>query len=334
MPGNRHPFRGARRPTVVKSVIAAMAVNTWPCRPSQPGSLGWVAVRGWLVLGISGLMAGLSVAACSPSGAGGAAGAGQTARTRLPATASSSSPPRVVGPPSGDIPFPKFSYATCSSVQSADGSCLLPRQSSPTQAIRDRYASAYDEMTGLLSLCRAAGYSNCTRAGQHYLSASGVPLTVSMAGVYQEVPGFREQLQSWLRTSVAAALHRLRDTPPDRSASVTWDSGGAGRGWGSFDTEDANTDWHYTLGRFWARMAGDAWIGPVGPDGDRPVRIRYRSFLWDIYNFNAGSRFESLEDLAKAGMAADFLVTGASTTEVVSATIISIKPGSLVARAS
>jgi hypothetical protein len=283
------------------------------------------------MLGISGLVAGLSVAACSPSGAGGAAGAGQTARTRLPATAS---PPRVVAPPAGGIPFPKFSYATCGSPQSADGSCLLPRQPRPAQRIRDRYASAYDEMTGLLSLCRAAGLSNCARAGQHYLGASGAPLTVSVAGVCQDVPGFREQLQSWLRTSVAAALRGLRHTPPGRSASVTWDSGAAARGWGSFDAEDANSDSHYTLGRFWARMAGDAWIGPVGPGGSRPVRIRYRSFLWDIYNFNAGSRFENLEDLAKAGMAADFLVTGASKTEVISATLTSVRPGSLVARAS
>jgi hypothetical protein len=284
------------------------------------------------VLGITGLVAGLSVAACSPSGAGAAAGAGQTARTRPPAT--TSSPPRVVAPPAGDIPFPKFSYATCGSPQSADGSCLLPRQPPPTRAVRDRYASAYDEMTGLLSLCRTAGYSNCARAGQHYLGAGGAPLTVSMAGVYQDVPGFQAQLQSWLRTSVAAALRDLRDTPPDRSASVTWDSGGAGRGWGSFDADNSSSDWHYALGRFWTRMAGDAWIGPASPGGDRPVRIRYRSFLWDIYNFNAGSRFANLEDLAKAGMAADFLVTGASKTEVISTTIASIKPGSLVPRAT
>jgi hypothetical protein len=285
------------------------------------------------MLGISGLVAGLSVVACSPSGAGSAAGAGQTARTRPPAT-TTTSPPRVVAPPAGDIPFPKFSYATCGGPESDDGSCLLSRQPPPAQRLRDRYASAYDEMTGLLSLCGAAGYRNCARAGQHYLSASGAPLTVSVAGVYQDVPGFREQLQPWLRTSVAAALRGLRHTPPDRAASATWDSGGAGRGWGSFDTEDTNSDWHYTLGRFWARMAGDAWIGPVGAAGDRPVRIRYRSFLWDIYNFNAGSRFENLEDLAKAGMAADFLVTGASKTEVISTTITSIRPGSLVARAS
>jgi hypothetical protein len=189
-------------------------------------------------------------------------------------------------------------------------------------------------MTGLLGLCRTAGFSNCARAGQHYLSASGAPLTVSVAGVYQDVPGFREQLQSWLRTSAGAALRGLHDTPPDRSASVTWDSGGAARGWGSFDAADTNSDSRYTLGRFWGRMAGDAWIGPVSPDGDRPVRIRYRSFVWDIYNFDSGSRFENLEDLAKAGMAADFLVTGASKTEVISTTITSVKPGSLVARAS
>jgi hypothetical protein len=290
-----------------------------------------VAVRGWLALGISGLVAGLSLAACSLPGAEGPAAAGQATGPRARATATR---PSGVAPPAGEISFPKFSYATCASPQSADGSCLLPRQPLPAQRVRDRYASAYDEMTGLLSLCRAAGLSNCARAGQHYLGASGASLTVSVAGVCQGVPGFREQLQSWLRTSVTAALRGLRDTPSDRSASVTWDSGTAAAGWRSFDAQDANDDWSYTLGRFWGRMAGDAWIGPAGPDGDRPVRIRYRSFLWDIYNFNAGSRFGKLEDLAKAGMAADFVVTGASKTEVISTTITSIRPGSLVARAS
>ena len=314
-----------------RPLVTAMPRHLFVPRWWERGSLGWVAVRGWLVRGISGLVAGLLVAACSPSGAGGAPGAGQTTRTRAPATAS---PPRTVPPPTGDIPFPKFSYATCGSVSSDDGSCLLPPQPPPAQSTRDQHASAYDEMTGLLRLCGLAGFANCTRAGQHYLSASGTPLTVSVAGVYLDLPGFRVQLQSWLRASVAAALHGLRNTPPGRSASVTWDSGGAARAWGSFDSDDTNSDWHYTLGRFWARMAGDAWIGPVGPGGDRPVRIRYRSFLWDIYNFNAGSRFGNLEDLAKAGMAADFLVTGASKTEVISTTLTSIRPGSLVARAS
>jgi hypothetical protein len=280
------------------------------------------------VLLITGLVAGLAASACSPTSvgaAGGASAAGQAGGNRATATATPHVS-RVTAPPAGRIPFPEFSYATCRGPQFADGSCLLPRQLAPTQRTRDRYASIHDEMTGLLSLCATAGFDNCARAGRHYLGASGTPITVSVARLYQDVPGFQELLQSWLQTRVASALRGLRGTPPDRSASATWDSGGAAREWGSFDAAGDSGDWHYTLGRFWARMTGDVWIGPAGPGGDRPVRIRYRSFVWDIYNFNAGSLFQDLEDLAKAGIAADFLITGASKTEVINTSLSVLGP--------
>jgi hypothetical protein len=54
--------------------------------------------------------------------------------------------------------------------------------------------------------------------------------------------------------------------------------------------------------------------------------------VWDIYNFNAGSRFQDLEDLAKVGMAADFLITGASKTEVISMSLSAFRAWALVAR--
>lgn len=275
---------------------------------------------------IAGLVAGLLVSGCSQPPAprpGGGSDHGRPSAVPSPAVR-----------PAGDIPFPRFSYPVCGGPQSADGSCFLPRQPAPARSARARYASDYTEMNGLLTACVAAHFSNCARAGYHYLGASGSPITISVAALYRDVPGFRGQLQSWLREHVATALRGLRRTPPGRSASAAWDSGGATREWGSFDAAQTGSDWHYTLGKFWVRMAGDAWIGQAGPDGDRPVQIRYRTFVWDIYNFDAGSRFQNLEDLAKAGMAADFLVTGESKTEVISGTVGSVDPDLLVAEGS
>ena len=75
-------------------------------------------------------------------------------------------------------------------------------------------------------------------------------------------------------------------------------------------------------------MVGDVWVGPVDQSGDRPIQIRYRSFMWDTYNF--GKSFQNLEDLASAGLAADFLEQGASNTNVVDTTLHSLNTDSLV----
>jgi hypothetical protein len=191
-------------------------------------------------------------------------------------------------------------------------------------------------MIGLLGACEEVGFYNCAQEGYHYLDATGTTATISVAALYSGLPGFQQLFQYWLSDNISKAVQSLQSTPTDGSAAYAWDTSGSrqNRSWTEFDTTDHTNDWHWTLGRFSVRMVGDVWIGPANQSGDRPVQIRYRSFMWDIYDFTPGQKFGNLEDLAKVGMAADFVETGESSIEVINTTLKALNPNSLVAQGS
>lgn len=230
--------------------------------------------------------------------------------------------------PTGDIPFP---YFPCQS-PGGDASCpKLPKQPPPSAATALLYAADRDEAEDLLTACLADQLMNCYRMGQHYLSAAGTPETLSMADMYTGVPDLQAQFQYWLRQNVAEAVQNLSATPSADSARYNWDTAGTTQNWYVFHAVQPDNDWTWTLHGFSIRMVGDVWVGPEDSSGNRPVQVRYRSFMWDVYNFNF-QPFTNLEDLAKHGMAADFVETGESPTEVVTSTLSAINPGGLIAR--
>lgn len=266
---------------------------------------------------------------------GGAPSPSSSQALSYPSTPGVSSPSASAVPqttkPAGDIPFPKYSYATCPSPQADDGTCLLPVQPAPSEVTRLRYSGDLAEMRALVNFCLATIFPNCARAGYHYLDASGTPVTISVAALYSGLPGFQGQFQYWLTQNVGEAIQSLRGTPANGSSIYKWDTAGTTQNWFTFNAASYTNDWHWTLGHFSVRMVGDVWIGPANQSGDRPVQIRYRSFMWDIYNF--GGDFANLEELAKHGMAADFLETGESSTVIVNTTLNSLNPNSLAAHA-
>jgi hypothetical protein len=207
----------------------------------------------------------------------------------------------------------------------------MPKQPEPSLATRIQYAADLAEMRALVNLCLSTVFPNCAFAGYHYLNASGTPRVVPVADLYSGLPGFQGQFQYWLRQNVGEAVASLRNAASAGSAVYHWDTAGTTENWAPFDAAATTNDWHWTLGHFSIRMVGNVWIGPTDTSGSRPVQIMYRSFMWDTYNFEG--EFANLEDLAKVGMAADFLETGESNTVVINSTLQSLNPDSLVAHA-
>lgn len=144
---------------------------------------------------------------------------------------------------------------------------------------------------------------------QHYLGASGSQYTIAIDQLMDDQPPLLASFIHYLRLDSIAALASLEATPPASCATRSISSGWVGY------TDTSNDDWHYALRSFGYQLAGTMWIGQADASGRRPVRILYRAFVADTYNFNASdATFGRFEQLARDGWAADFRVVGQTAT--------------------
>jgi hypothetical protein len=192
------------------------------------------------------------------------------------------------------------------------------------------YGNILLEMKGLLSLCRAKGYGNCNRLGQHYLDASGTPTTIDLHSLIAAQGPLRLQYQYWVRDNAQKLLTQLASTPAGSSASLPFDTAGTTTNWAGYTVTD-KADWYYALHGSSIRMRGDLWIGPAVANSDRPIQLRYRAFMFDVYDFG-GDFFGQFSYLHDLGWAAEFLVTVQSPVEVTTATLANFNPATLTLR--
>lgn len=207
--------------------------------------------------------------------------------------------------PMGEVPYPAPGYGPTPPKKPNRSGSLLK-----------------DAFIDLISGCAAVGWKYCAGLGLHYLDRSGAPVGLPIGDLlWQQRPAWAS-LEWQLRHNAQQALDRARSTPARSSATVPFDTG-----WYGYNATGRN-DWHYALGHFSIRLRGDLWIGPADGAGNRSVQLRYRTFLWDVYDFRGGefSRFAALHD---QGRAAEFLVTGAGRTIRRQFTTATMRPGSL-----
>lgn len=240
----------------------------------------------------------------------------------------SNAPPAPVASdpkPSGNIQMPP--------IPDMKARAQRAKQPSPSTATLLRDSGLAAEMQSLLNFCYQAYFSHCYNYGEHYLQASGTEQFVSMnelLGGLGGLPSLRDQYQFWVQDNVGRAAATLKLTPANSAVTRAFDTAGTTQNWTRFDAADRTTDWHYAIGNFSIRMRGNVWIGPVDKSGVRPLQIQYRLYMFDVYNFTPGDRFGSFEKLAEDGIAADFLITGASRTTTISTTSSALNPRFLV----
>jgi hypothetical protein len=221
---------------------------------------------------------------------------------------------------------PPPSYIAYPSLPSGSGLSKEPPASLLTQA---HYAYLVAEFQTLMTFCLDVGFQNCYRSGEWYLGASGADFYLDFGSLMQALPTLQGQLQYWLRYNVGALVSQLRATPASSSVLKTFDTGGPSQNWFVFHQSAGYSDWYYTLGDFSVRMLGDVWIGAADSSGNREIRVSYRSFVFDTYDFAPGSKFGSFADLAAHGMAATFHEEGSSATIQKSASASSFDPSTL-----
>jgi hypothetical protein len=117
----------------------------------------------------------------------------------------------------------------------------------------------------------------------------------------------KDSIQSWLNQQVNDALVPAAATPATGSKVIPFDTG-----WRDYTVTDLG-DWYFTLHSFRFRVVGDVWIGPADSAGNRRLQVRYRSQIYDLYDFTNTGPFD-FEQLAEHGWAAEFFVVGDTTT--------------------
>ena len=200
-----------------------------------------------------------------------------------------------------------------------------------------KYAHVLWAMEGLLNGCKAASWDNCYQLGEHYLDATGTPVTIPMHQLIQQEGPLRAKFQYWLNDNVNKMTTALRATPSNQAAVVCFDTGGGiatgncpesqfPSSWPQYKPSSPN--WVVALHTFSIRMIGDEWIGPADASGNRPVQIRYSSNMFDIYDFDPSDPvYGQFAGLAQLGWAAPFLETGSTGTVTVSTNLNAIASG-------
>lgn len=190
----------------------------------------------------------------------------------------------------------------------------LPRQSA--QANPPEVIESY---RSLIAMCGAGGFKNCYAMGKHYLEASGDSYQFPIGDlIWNEKPLWA--MYEWqVREHVATAMKTAGQSPPSNSQAVSFDSG-----WFPYSAT-GYTDWYYSLAHFQIRVVGDVWIGPED-QGDRPIQVRYRLFMFDLFDYGPTGEFAQFKELAETGWAAEYRVMGQSAMIAIESTMRTMRP--------
>jgi hypothetical protein len=158
---------------------------------------------------------------------------------------------------------------------------------------------------------------------RHYVDATGTEYNINMGDLVWNERPLWGALEWWLRDRVTQTYAAALSTPASGSAMYTFDSG-----WRAYEAPEG--DWQQALHGFQFRVFGDLWVGPANSAGVRPVQVRYRSQMGDVYNFNENDwkQYPFYND-ASLGWAAEFWVSGETNSRIYETDSVSIQLGSL-----
>ncbi|SHI29403.1 hypothetical protein SAMN02745244_00004 [Tessaracoccus bendigoensis DSM 12906] len=210
--------------------------------------------------------------------------------------------------PQGDVVFPEL-------LSNAEH----PDPVAPPQATPPANLSRFKD---LIASCGVRQWMVCYDMGKHYLKATGADYRLNIGDLIWEERPLWASYEYWLRTKVAEAKAEAATVPSDQSKVIPFSSG-----WQGYDANGLN-DWHFALGHFSFNVSGDLWVGPADSSGDRPVQLRYRTTMYDVYDFG-GREFGWAKELATAGWAAEYYVWAEGDTITKSATMNDLDPESL-----
>lgn len=190
----------------------------------------------------------------------------------------------------------------------------LPKDERPKPASRPRPRGVNNlqrEFVALIDGCYWKEWDNCYLLGNHYLDRSGTDYWIDMSDLLDEQTPLAAVEQWRLRDLVRSAAGSASSLPAAGSKTVRF-----GSGWQQYG-DTGNNDWHFAVGHFSVALTGDIWFGPEGSFGNRSVQIRYKMYMYDVYNFDGKGRLGRFLKLRTEGRASEFWVYGETRTVTV-----------------
>lgn len=178
-----------------------------------------------------------------------------------------------------------------------------------------------DNVAAHCNIQRRVGYHLAADLCDHYLRGPGGIWVLDTSDVAAREEPLRAMFEWQMRNGIDSHMSDIKKVDPDKAKTFSW-----GTKWFRYEATAPLTDVYQALRKFSIAQKGDIWVGPRDQTGDRPIQIRYRSFLVDRYDFNAEYFDEWI--LAQNGWAQPFEIHGQSELIVYETTLSKLDPWS------
>lgn len=266
----------------------------WTCDPSEAGSTWHITARG-----SSGTTTSFTVTGTDPNGT---------------VTQPDNTTPAPGGKPNDEI-MVTWNYDPLIPRQPNDP----PKDSSEFLRLTQDWHTA-DNHCGLFSFW---GWNAAANLCRHYLERTGEDYYLDMPDLIDDERPLWASFEYSIRWEVSDLMDEVRAVPADSSQTFTFTSG-----WQAYRISETAGDWWGALRHINWAARGDIWVGPMDDNGDRPIQIRYRPFVSDMYDFEK-SQYPSEYRLAERGWANPFHVKGVGNQRTFEYSLSTFDPWSI-----
>lgn len=167
------------------------------------------------------------------------------------------------------------------------------------------------------------GFNTAASLCRHYLERTGEDYYLDMPDLIDDERPLWASFEHSIRWEVNDLMDEVRAVPTDSSQTFTFTSG-----WRGYSISPTAGDWWGALAHINWAARGDIWVGPMDANGDRPIQIRYRPFVSDMYDFEE-SQYPSEYRLAERGWANPFHVKGVGNQRTFEYSLSTLDPWSI-----
>lgn len=166
------------------------------------------------------------------------------------------------------------------------------------------------------------GWTNAANLCRHFLDRTGEEQYIDMPSLIDDERPLWASFEHSIRWEVNDLMDEVRNVPAGGSQTFEFSSQ-----WRAYSISPTAGDWWGALGHINWAVRGDVWVGPTDANGDRPIQIRYRPFVSDMYDFDDPKYAGFL--LAEYGWANPFHVKGVGHQRTVDYSLATIDPWSI-----
>lgn len=168
---------------------------------------------------------------------------------------------------------------------------------------------------------RKIGFTNAARHMEHFLSATGTTLIVSVDDMLKDIDSFRKSVTESFENMKKRIAREMIGVTSCKPIESRFGVGEEADAWAGHYARGKFTDWFYAVGGFQYSITGTASVIPCSKPPT--LRLQYRVHVFDRYNWDSGKSTKifgliatpdaELGRLHEAGVAQEFDIKGSSS---------------------